>query len=131
MGKMQWLLTPLIPDAELARLQAIVADEAVDGSFLPDAPLLVGLSIAVVVIEIVAPFLLLVPRARTMAAWATVAAFGGIATASREVVFGSLMLGLATLFVPAGFTRIHPWLVGVAFAVYAVGRAFLPGLYLN
>jgi hypothetical protein len=128
--KMWWILEPLVPPAEVARLRAL-GPASTTGSYIPDAPLLIWSSRIIVIGEVVAPLLLLVPRIRVGVAWALLGVMASIMLSSREVTFGGLMFASIGLFLP---TRLVPWVL--AFQVGAVLlfvplRFFFPGMAFN
>jgi len=107
------VLGPLLPGAELARLQAL-GTEVGAGPFRADAPWLLVLSNGTWLAELVLPPLLLWRRTRLPAMVATILLFVAIQLAAKEVFFGGLMVGLLLLY--ADRDRVAtalPWIAGV------------------
>ncbi len=130
MPKMWWALEPLIGTAEVERLREL-GQLSETGSYIPQAPLLVWSSRIVVLGEVVAPLLLLVPRIRTQTAWVLLAVMASIMLSSREVTFGGLMFASIGLFLPV---RLIPWVVAfqtVAALLFVPLRFFFPSMAFN
>jgi hypothetical protein len=104
-----------MPGAELERLSRIVIQEGA-GPFRVDSLLFQLVSNVAYVAEIALPGLLLWPRTRRLAVIATVAYFGAIESAAREVFFGGLMVALVLLYGPASWLRrsLPVFFVGLA-----------------
>lgn len=121
------LFEPLLPAAELERLQAFneaalpdgryqVATDA--GPYRVDAPLFVALSNLVYLFEIVAPILLLFRRTRSAAALSIIAFVVLIELGAREITFGMLMVQLSLIFMQG------PWIRRL-FPAFALGYLYL------
>lgn len=107
------VLGPLLPAAELARLQSLGAEVGA-GPFRADASLLLVVSNGTWLAELALPLLLLWRRMRLPAMVATIILFVAIQLGAREVFFGGLMVGLLLLY--ADRDRVAtalPWIAGV------------------
>ncbi len=93
-----------MPDAELDRLTRIVIQEGA-GPFRVDSLVFQVVSNLAYLAELCLPGLLLWPRTRQLAVIATLAYFGAIESAAREVFFGGLMVALVLLYAPASWLR--------------------------
>jgi hypothetical protein len=107
----------LLPPGELARLRGLV-----DGPFLADAPALVAASNLTWVFEIAAVPLLLWPATRPAALAATLTFFVFVEAAARELMFGSVAVGLLLLFGRRNWNRLLLPAFLVLFAVLILVR---------
>jgi hypothetical protein len=107
------VLGPLLPAAELARLQSLGAEVGA-GPFQADAPLLLVVSNGTWLAELALPPLLLWRRTRQPAMVATIILFVAIQLGAREVFFGGLMVGLLLLYSDRDrVATALPWIAGI------------------
>jgi len=102
----------LLPDRELSRLLSLGTGLGA-GPFRTEAPLLIAVSNATWIAELMLPLGLLWGRTRRVSMVATILLFVAIQTGAREMLFGGLMVGLLLLF--ARRDRVSaalPWITG-------------------
>ena len=87
----------IVPRAELARLIGLGTDLGA-GPFRPEAPLLIAVSNATWLAEVLLPLGLVWQRTRRPAMLAAIALMVVIELGAREIFFGGLMIGLLLLF---------------------------------
>ncbi len=93
------LLQHAMPAAEFERLRGMAIQQGA-GPFRVDSLFFAVVSNLAYAAEIVLPVLLLLPRTRKLAVFATLAYFVAIEAAAREVFFGGIMAALALCFGP-------------------------------
>jgi hypothetical protein len=96
------VFAPLLPAAELTRLQEIVPGQVGSGPYRSEAPLLLLAANVVYLFELITPFLLFWPRTRKLAVAAVVLFTIAIQSGAREVYFGGLLVNWTLLFWPRG-----------------------------
>jgi hypothetical protein len=121
----------LIPVDELLRLQAI--DPTLDGAgpYRASAPLLVAVSNAVWIAELLIPIGLLARRTRPWAALVGMVFVVLFLLCIRDVAHGLLMITLLSLFLPRGWMLKAFWpLVFIYLCVLGMSVGYLPGVEL-
>jgi hypothetical protein len=109
------VLALLVPPGEYARLTSFPS-EVGSGPYLVESPLLLLVSNAVWVAELVLPLLLLSPATRVVGVAGTLALLAGIEVAAREVFFGLVFTNGVLLFLPRPLGR---WYVPAVAAILA------------
>jgi hypothetical protein len=123
-------LGPFLPHAELARLSALPIRAGV-GPFAVGSTLVVFMSNAVYAFEMIAPFFLLWRPTRASAAVAVIIFTALLQTAAREVLFGTLFVGLLLLFPRRAFNlELLPVFAGLYAALLTI-RYFTPEIWFN
>lgn len=121
------VFAPIVPAAEMARLVAL-ENQIGAGPFRAEAPLLVAVSNATWLAEILLPIGLLARRTRPLSLFALMALLVAIQAGAREIFFAGLMFGglllfarrdlVAQLIPVAGIGQaawlVWPWLAGAA-----------------
>jgi hypothetical protein len=120
------VLALLMPADEYARLAAF--SRAVgEGPYIVRSTFFVLLSNAVWIAEILLGVLLIVPRTRTLAVFASIAFVAGIEVAAREVFFGFVFVNSILLYLPGDVHRrlvvpmavLLPLLIGILALAHA------------
>ncbi len=92
-----WVFGAFVPDAEMARLVGL-ENRVGEGPFRVQAPILIAISNATWLAEILLPFGLLWSRTRGAAMMASIGLFVAIQLGAREVFFAGLMVGGLLLY---------------------------------
>jgi len=118
-----------MPASEFERLVAIGPDlNNGDGPFSVDSTLFCIVSNGVYVFEMLAPILLLIPRARSLAAILSIVFIITIEAGARELVFGALMINLLLIFLNgAWIKRLFPlFAIVYAYLIAAAALDWIP-----
>jgi hypothetical protein len=103
----------LVPDDELSRLLGL-GMEVGSGPFRADAPLLILVSNATWICELVLPLGLLWSRTRAISMVSAILVFVAIQIGAREIFFGGLMVGMLLLYAQRDrLAAFLPWITGL------------------
>lgn len=120
----------ILPAAELARLQSLSAQVGA-GPFAVNSLLLVVLSNAVYLVEMVLPALLLWTRTRAAALLAAILFTVALQAAAREIFFAALFLNLLLLFSRRAVNRRLLPIFAMLYLGLLMTRLLAPAVYFN